>query len=76
MKDRIFKLIGQNANGVLISTFHSMCAQFLRNEASQIGLNKNFSICDSQDQKNIVKQCLDKMNLDEKKVCADGGFRR
>jgi DNA helicase-2/ATP-dependent DNA helicase PcrA len=67
MRDRIFKLIGQNANGLLISTFHSMCAQFLRNEADAIGLNKNFSICDSQDQKNIVKQCLDKMNLDEKK---------
>ncbi|MDR0676437.1 MAG: UvrD-helicase domain-containing protein [Elusimicrobiota bacterium] len=67
MKERIFKIIGSNANGILISTFHSMCAQFLRDEAENIGLNKNFSICDSQDQKNIVKQCLNKLNLDDKK---------
>src|SRR5574344_727635 len=53
MRERIFKIIGNNSRGILISTFHSMCAQFLRDEAENIGLNKNFSICDSQDQKNI-----------------------
>ena len=31
-----------------------MRAQFLKNEAEKIGLNKHFSICDSQDQKNII----------------------
>lgn len=67
MRERIFKIIGNNSRGILISTFHSMCAQFLRDEAENIGLNKNFSICDSQDQKNIVKQCLDKLGLDDKK---------
>jgi DNA helicase-2/ATP-dependent DNA helicase PcrA len=67
MKDRIFKLIGDAARGIFISTFHSMCAQILRDEAENIGLNKNFSICDMQDQKNIIKQCLAELNLDDKK---------
>ena len=38
MKDRVLKLL--NSEGIFISTFHSMCAQFLRNEAENIGLNK------------------------------------
>ena len=66
MKDRVNK-ITNNANGVWISTFHSMCANILREEAVNIGLNKNFNICDSQDQKSIVKECLDKLGLDDKK---------
>ena len=66
MKDRINKLVGDNIQSVFVSTFHSMCAQLLRYEASSIGLNSNFSICDSQDQKNIIKQCLNQLNLDEK----------
>ncbi len=67
MKERIVKYSGLTNSGVLISTFHSMCAQFLRNEAENIGLNKNFSICDVQDQRNIIKQCLMQLNLDEKR---------
>lgn len=66
MKERVNK-ITDNSRGIWISTFHSMCANILREEAINLGLNKNFSICDSQDQKSIVKQCLDKLGLDDKK---------
>ncbi|MFC1484993.1 ATP-dependent helicase [bacterium] len=65
MKQRVLNIM--DGRGIFISTFHSMCAQFLRNEADKIGLSKNFTICDMQDQKNLIKQCLNELKLDDKK---------
>ncbi|MCP4482131.1 MAG: UvrD-helicase domain-containing protein [bacterium] len=67
MKERIYNLAGEAAGNIFVSTFHAMCAQLLRSEAINIGLNSNFSICDFQDQKNIAKQCIEKLGYDDKK---------
>jgi DNA helicase-2/ATP-dependent DNA helicase PcrA len=67
MKKRIVDLSPQTGSNVWISTFHSFCVYFLRVEASKISLSPNFLIYDFADQKNVVKDCMKELNIDEKK---------
>ena len=61
MKERILDL----TNGVtpITGTFHSFCAKILRIDGRYIGVPINFIIYDEQDQKDAVKQILEKLNL-------------
>jgi DNA helicase-2/ATP-dependent DNA helicase PcrA len=67
MKKRVIDLIPQTGKNVYISTFHSFCAYFLSTEAERINLNPNFLIYNFSDQKNIIKECLSELNIDNKK---------
>ncbi|MDR0956790.1 MAG: UvrD-helicase domain-containing protein [Endomicrobium sp.] len=68
MKQRVIALASQVGANVQISTFHSFCVYFLRHEASKANLNPNFVIYDFADQKNVIKDCLKELNLNEKKI--------
>src|SRR5882672_8004598 len=67
MQNRVDKLTGGRGRGVIISTFHRFCAQLLRREGQAIHLSPHFVIYDDHDQKELVKDCLTELNLDEKK---------
>jgi DNA helicase-2/ATP-dependent DNA helicase PcrA len=67
MKQRVIELSPETGEKVWISTFHSFCAYFLRVEAVKIGLDPNFLIYDFSEQKNVIKDCLKDLNLDERK---------
>ena len=67
MKQRVIELSHETGEKVWISTFHAFCAYFLRVESVKIGLNPNFLIYDFGEQKNVIKDCLKDLNLDEKK---------
>jgi ATP-dependent DNA helicase UvrD/PcrA len=67
MQNRVDKLTGGHGRGVIISTFHRFCAQLLRREGKAIHLSPHFVIYDDHDQKELVKDCLTELNLDEKK---------
>ena len=41
-----------------LGTFHATCARFLRRNAQAVGLQNNFSICDADEAKKIVKTLL------------------
>ncbi|MGK0464951.1 DNA helicase PcrA [Clostridium sp.] len=66
MKDRVRSLVGNIADNMWISTFHSSCVRILRREIDKLGYNKNFTIYDSYDQKSLVKQCTKELNINEK----------
>jgi DNA helicase II / ATP-dependent DNA helicase PcrA len=66
MKSRIINLAGDKGSFVFVSTFHSLCARLLRQEAHVLGLSKSFVILDDYDQKSLIKSCLKELNLDEK----------
>ena len=68
MRERVEGLIGNDAQGVWLSTFHSLCARLLRREAPKIGLSRDFVIYDSSDQVSVVKQALKELNIDDKFV--------
>jgi DNA helicase-2/ATP-dependent DNA helicase PcrA len=67
MKQRVNDLAPQAGANVWVSTFHSFCAYFLRVEAKKIELNPDFLIYDFADQKNVIKDCLQELNIDEEK---------
>ncbi|MBS0202396.1 MAG: UvrD-helicase domain-containing protein [Planctomycetes bacterium] len=49
---------------IWVSTFHRFCARLLRERGSAVGLRPNFSIFDTSDQHQVIKQVLHDLNLD------------
>lgn len=66
MKERIKKLIGDLVEGMWVSTFHSSCVRILRREIDKLGYDKNFTIYDTYDQKTLIKQCMEELNISDK----------
>lgn len=67
MKDRVEKLLHEQAEGVWISTFHALCVRILRRDAEYIGYSRSFSIADPSEQKTLMKQIMKNNNVDPKK---------
>lgn len=69
MRERTEALVGdeRRTSGLVLGTFHRLCARFLRIEAPHIGLNPRYIILDAEDQLEVVKQVLNDLNLDEKR---------
>lgn len=68
MKERVMTLVGEKAENMWISTFHSSCVRILRREIDKLGYNKNFTIYDSYDAKTLVKQCMKELSINEKDI--------
>ena len=67
MRERVDALIGDAAQDVWLSTFHSFCARFLRMELEHYGrYAKNFVIYDAAESKGLIRECLKELNIDEK----------
>lgn len=66
MKNRLNKLIGEDANGLTVSTFHSLFAKILRQEIHHLGYSRSFKIIDEVDQLSIISEVLGRLNLDGK----------
>lgn len=67
MKERVEKLVGEEAQVIWMSTFHSMCVRILRRDADRIGIERNFTIIDPTDQKSVIKDVLKTENIDSKR---------
>ncbi|HMD53736.1 MAG TPA: UvrD-helicase domain-containing protein, partial [Phycisphaerae bacterium] len=61
--DLLRNLPPRMANGVTVSTFHSLCARLLREFAVPAGLTPTFSIADTADQLKMVKQAMEKAGV-------------
>lgn len=66
MKERIMKLVGNEARNLWMGTFHSIFARILRAEAGKIGYINTFTIYDNDDSKSAIKQIVKAMSLDPK----------
>src|SRR4051794_16975467 len=76
LKERVTKLITQAAGrgasrGLTISTFHSLCVRILREHAHRIGYQKDFTIVDTSDQKDILKGIMKNVRIDDRKFDLD-----
>ncbi|MCE5154747.1 DNA helicase PcrA [Staphylococcus hyicus] len=67
MKERVQKLVGEEAEVIWMSTFHSMCVRILRRDADRIDIERNFTIIDPTDQKSVIKDVLKRENIDPKR---------
>jgi len=55
MRERAKTLIGKQAKGVLVCTFHALGVRMLRQDGAALGLKPQFSILDSDDVTSIIK---------------------
>jgi DNA helicase-2/ATP-dependent DNA helicase PcrA len=68
MRERVDKLVGFGAEQIFVSTFHSMCVRMLRRHIDRLGYDNNFTIYDTDDQKQIVKEVCKKLQIDTKVI--------
>lgn len=67
MKERIAQLIGfDKSKRLVMGTFHSVFARFLREEAALLGYPSTFTIYDTTDQRSAIKSCIKDLKLDDK----------
>src|SRR5512136_790623 len=68
MRERLDKILGPARSSELtLGTFHAICARWLRRDAPEIGLSRDFVIFDEDDQQQVVKRVLNELNIDDKK---------
>jgi DNA helicase-2/ATP-dependent DNA helicase PcrA len=66
MRERVVKLLGPDAEGVWLSTFHSSCVRILRREIGQLGRSRGFVIYDEDDSLGLVREALRRHGRDPK----------
>jgi DNA helicase-2/ATP-dependent DNA helicase PcrA len=66
MKDRLYRLLGEQFRKLTIGTFHAICARILRQEAEAVGISPQYVIYDSGDQLSLARQVIRSLNLDDK----------
>ncbi len=66
LKERLAARLGARANDIWAATFHSACVRILRRDADRLGLDKNFTIYDSDDSKRVIKEVEKALELSEK----------
>ena len=64
MKERVKKALSLEKEPEWISTFHSLSARILRQEAKNVGLERDFIIYDEEDSKRTIKDIIKELNLD------------
>lgn len=66
MRERIDQLVGVGAESIWVSTFHSTCVRILRRHIDRLGYDTHFTIYDTDDQKNLMKDICKRMEIDTK----------
>lgn len=64
MQERIHAMVGDDAKGLWMGTFHSLFSRILRFECDKIGFTANFSIYDTTDCKSSLKKIIKDLKLD------------
>lgn len=66
LRDRLSKMLGEGAEKINASTFHSACVRILRREIEHLGYKPGFAIYDDDDSKRLIKDIMKRKNIDEK----------
>ncbi|MZR31262.1 ATP-dependent helicase [Sneathiella litorea] len=67
MQERTAHIIGPQAIEIKLGTFHSIGVWLLRRHAELIGLDRNFTILDTDDQLRLLKQIMTEEGIDQKR---------
>ena len=66
MRERLNVLVPNNH--VFVGTFHSFGLKIIRENVDKLGMNKNFTILDSDDVLSLIKKIMKEKNIDVKEV--------
>ena len=67
MRERVNNIIEYGAGSIWVSTFHSTCVRILRRFIDHLDYDNAFTIYDSDDQKSLMKDICNQLNIDTKK---------
>ena len=67
LRARVASLLGEAAGSLMLGTFHSVCARFLRIDGGASGIDRAFAIFDGADQIALMKQIVEELNVDPRK---------
>ena len=68
LKERLEKMLGEEAKDIWASTFHSSCVRILRRDGEVLGYTKHFTIYDTDDSKRLIKECQRQLNISENTI--------
>lgn len=68
LKGRLCAMLGETANDIWASTFHSTCARILRHDGERIGYSSHFTVYDTDDQRRLMKNILKELDISEKNI--------
>jgi DNA helicase-2/ATP-dependent DNA helicase PcrA len=71
MNERVRGMAGSMADGIVISTFHSLGVRILRRDIRALGFKPNFSIYSSSDQAGVLRQAMRDRDIDHKQIDPD-----
>ncbi|NCB48520.1 MAG: ATP-dependent DNA helicase PcrA [Clostridia bacterium] len=82
MKNRLFSLVGDEAEDIWISTFHSMCVRILRRHISSLkssngtnsNFDSNFSIYTDTEKEKSIKNVLKSLNIEKDNFAGKVGY--
>ena len=69
MRRRLRELVGDECS-CFMGTFHGFCNLILREESHRLNWPKTFSIIDTEDQKDLLRQTAEELGLDQKDITA------
>src|ERR687898_3411073 len=72
MRERLERLLGDEAKRIWIMTFHAACGRILRREAERLGYTSRFTIYDQADQIRVVRTILEEEGFDPKRFAPRG----
>ena len=68
LRARLSQMLGEDAEKINASTFHSACVKILRREIEKLGYRPGFTIYDDDDSKRLYKNIMKNLNIDEKVI--------
>lgn len=69
MRERVRLLLGEAIEGdITMGTFHGVCSRILRIDGDAIGVPRTYTIYDDSDQIAAVKQALDDLGMDPRRI--------
>ena len=68
MRRRVNELVGSDADGMWVSTFHSACLRMLRAHADVLGYARGFTIYDAGEAESTVERIMKEVGLDTKRL--------
>lgn len=68
MRSRVEELLSGLPYAPLICTFHSFAVRILRRHAQLVNYGHDFTICDREDQKRVLKAVYEKLNLTDNQL--------
>lgn len=66
LKARLCAMLGDEAQDIWASTFHSSCVRILRRNADRIGFTNRFTIYDTDDSRRVMKECQRLLGIEDR----------